>query len=697
MSAVDFGFFHRAGACLAGKIGPLRVSWDRHHGGVQTIRTTRGAGPLRIATRLRVTKDDRSMLLRQEADPDPRLVICEEGPERIALRAMYSLVDPAGRYHGDGLTDTIVYADGQVQLVFGLRLVDRTAHDKVSDAWVDVEAGGDVSAVHLGTRNARVLQADELAAGQTYRFGRGLPGRSVVLESPRGAAAFGWYSDDGKETDNLGGVGLWHGPGDRSPYYDTWGHLYDQWRGSAGWSAHPTGRLALGSSREGAALCWHWLRGATEPCGEKFGLRALISLFFAADVRTGKQRVASMQRPVVPRANGAEFRCLDVVEDALLYRKTEKEMSLTFPRDREARRARVRVFGLEGRGAVVIETNGKRLTPQLLSLGGMTDDPYGPNLARPGDRFAPLIGDLNKGPCHAVFSVPLSARGKTVVTVREAPGINLAYAKWDDRQTYVIRSSALPHVPMAAFSTRTVCLHDLRGAAGREPALIRVPLYWYPTNVQTRGECTNELRRLRVGANGPEALSLEVTSTDPNRRARATVGIDLPTPRRAVLVRVRTRLHVLKPLDLPAIQYLNSFPSNSWQPEDWPDDWVVLLTTDGRKMCEPFKEPRDKRKKWDHIRTWKGRLVFVQGAADRGNIFILAENRKPARQLNGYMLCPVWLDSHFTFEGLKAPVKPGTSFETRYTIGIYGDRGLCRASAVELGKLALKNGRLPFA
>jgi len=697
MSAVDFGFFHRAGACLAGKIGAVRASWDRHHGGVQTVRTTRGIGPLRIATRLRVTKAGRSMLLRQEADPDPRLIICEEGPERIALRTMYSLVDPAGRYHGDGLTDTIIYADGQVQLVFALRLVDSTAHDEVTDAWTEVEAGGDIPAVHLGTGNARVLKADDLAAVRSYRLGRGLPGRSVVLEGRRGAAAFGWYGDDGKETYNLGGVGLWHGPRDRAPYYHTWGHLYGQWVGAAGWAAHQTGCLAVGAGDSGTALRWHWLCGASEPCGEKFGLKAIISLFFAGDVGAAKQRVASLQRPVVPRASGSELHCLDVVEDVLLYRKTEKEMRLAFPPDRERRRARVRVFGLEGSGPVVVEANGRRLSPQLLSLGGMTDDPYGPNLARPGDRFTPIIGDLGRGPYHAVFSVPLSGRRKTVVTVREVPGVSLAYAKWDDRQTYVIRSSALPHAPLAAFSTRTVCLHDLRGAAGREPALIRVPLYWYPTNVQTRGECTNELRRLKASTDDPAALSLEATSTDPNGRARSTVRVDIPAPDRAVVVRARARLRILKPLDLCAVQYLNTFPTNSWQPEDWPDDWVVLLTADGRRVYEPFKEPRDRRKPWDHIRTWRDRLVFVQGAADRGNIFILAESRKPAKQLNGYMLCPVWLDSHFTFEGLKPPVEPGTVFEALYTIGIHGDRRLCRASALELGELALQSGRLPFA
>jgi hypothetical protein len=274
--------------------------------------------------------------------------------------------------------------------------------------------------------------------------------------------------------------------------------------------------------------------------------------------------------------------------------------------------------------------------------------------------------------------------------------MHLAYVKWDDRRSYVLRSDDLPGVPLAAFSSRTLCLHDLRGRAGAAPALVRVPLYWYPTNVQTRGHCVNELERLRLTANGPDRVALRITSVDPNRRARSTFTADIRRTASAVTVATRARLKVLSRLDLPALQYLNAFPAGSWQPEDWPDDWVVLATSDGREACEHFKEPRDRRRQWDDIRRWTGRLAFVQGAAGRGNIFILAESRKPADQPNGYMLCPVWLDSHFTMEALPAPLEKGTELEAAYQIGVLGDAGLCRAEALTLAREALTAGRLPL-
>jgi len=86
------------------------------------------------------------------------------------------------------------------------------------------------------------------------------------------------------------------------------------------------------------------------------------------------------------------------------------------------------------------------------------------------------------------------------------------------------------------------------------------------------------------------------------------------------------------------------------------------MGSDGRRTWYPFKERRPGRGEGDDLRRWTGRLFFAQGAADRGNIFILAQSGRPARQPHGYMLCPVWLDSHFTIEQLKTPVEAGASF-----------------------------------
>jgi hypothetical protein len=148
--------------------------------------------------------------------------------------------------------------------------------------------------------------------------------------------------------------------------------------------------------------------------------------------------------------------------------------------------------------------------------------------------------------------------------------------------------------------------------------------------------------------------------------------------------------------DLEQIQYLNSFPRGSWQPADWPDEWVVVMDGRGRIMQEWFKEPRARRRVGRDIRLWRDRLVLIQGAADRGNIFVLVQNRRPRGQVHGYMLCPIWLDSHFSLEKLKVPVRRGASFEVAYAIGIWGHKGLSRAEAIRIGQRALATGALGF-
>jgi len=199
---VDLGFFRRAGENTEGLIGPLRVLFDRHRGGVATLtfatdesratgslsvplaacppvsrvaraddlkppvahiepRSGATLGPVRLAARVRLLKDGQPIWLRQEADPDPRLIIAEQGPIRIWMRVMFSLLDESGNYHGDGLTETILYNDGEVRLAFCLRLVDSFMHDTVTDAWIEMDVAGDVTGGRIGAKRLADLPRDK--------------------------------------------------------------------------------------------------------------------------------------------------------------------------------------------------------------------------------------------------------------------------------------------------------------------------------------------------------------------------------------------------------------------------------------------------------------------------------------------------------------------------------------------------------
>jgi len=716
------GTFGRQGGSIIGRIGPLTARWDRHRGGVLAIAHRppgpgRRAGPsVEFTACARVTKEHHPWLVSQANDSDARLIFCEEGPERLVMRVMYALVDDRGQYHGDGVCYAVLWANGDAHIATAIRFVDLTAHDTVTDAWVEARLPEQPDAVEVGTRSRTRLSPARLRGPRWFRLPGGVPGRSVVARSADACVAFAWFNDGGNCYEDLGGVGAWAGPGSEAPYYDRWGHLYEQWGGETGWRAHESAALGLAGAEDGFAFTWHWLRDVQEKATPNMAFRALLALRFGDEVEavpsrrrpssarqrpraqpTGRphvrDRLNAFHNPIVPVVEGGEFRCLDVLENALVVKKTAEVTKLTFRRDALGRTAHVRLYGLSGTGGVMVGARGSPIVPHLVSHGGVTDDPYGPNHIRPGDRHAPLIGDPAVPPDEVVFSVPLSRRGKTIVTVRETPGINLAYLKWDDRRTFVIRASGLD-APLAEFSARTLCLHNLRARADIRPALVRLPLYWYQCNASTPLHCLNILETLRLQANGPEALRFELVSHNRGQRARSTMGVVIPAVSAAPVVRVNARLDVLRQWDLPAIQYLNSFPGNSWQPRDWPRDWVVLVDTAGHVTERFFKERLDGERRGDPLIEWRDRLVFVQGAADCGNIAIYVANTSPARQRHAYRLCSVWLDSHFEVVNPKAPLRAGRRFETEYVLAVGGDQRLTRAQAGDIARKALSAGTL---
>ncbi|MCG3180248.1 MAG: hypothetical protein BIFFINMI_02606 [Phycisphaerae bacterium] len=714
---VDLGFFRRCGACSEGVIGRLSALFDRHRGGVVTIRAAGvSASPVTVAARVRVRAAGRDLLLRQEDDPDPRLIVCEQGPERLWMRVMWSLVGPDGAYHGDGLSETILYADGEVRLAFGLRLVG-TAHDAVTDAWVETGLGGAATGGQVGLRTPAALDAGK---ARSYAFKRQLKHRYVVVAGAKGGVAFGFYSLDGAPTDQLGtGKGIyWSAAGDRAPWYDTWGHLYGQWNGHSGWGAFDSGRIVVtpgepGSLKQpgrGVTLQWKWLHEANEPTGEVFGLRAMLGLFFGKSADAAVARVKAFQNPVLPtRCENAEFRCYDVVEGTLLFR-TAGMARMVFSKARGGRRVRLRLFGMPGPDTLGCEIDGQPVIAQHLQLGGQTDDPYGPNLARPGDRFMPQIGQVARPVSETVLTAALSRSAATTVDLGWLGPAVLAYVKWDDREVYGVHPRRLDGGPAMLFSPRTLCLHDVRAGEecwprvndaeptrrrSAEPALVRVPLYWYPTNVATRGQCSTEVRRLRLSEDDDGQLILAVESQTPDGRLRSDVRARLACNLTHVCVEVASRLAVRRDCGLGEMQFLNSFPYNSWRSADWESDWVYTLDADGSETTCFVREPRGRSVVGDQKQHWRRAFFFAQGARERGNVFLLARMPKGAagaRQVGRYVLCRCWLDSHFSLDKLK--LTKGAKFAVDYTLAVAGDRRLSRSEAAEIGRRSLASGKL---
>ena len=135
------GFFEHGRCGLNGKIGPLRLAWDRS--GQLAVSHDRSTLGLQFAVAGSVVAPDGSMrTLAQAHEQNPQWIFVEEGPQRIALRVRYRLYDEKGNYHGDGLHNVFAYADGDLFMAFAVAFADQAAHRCIADAWLSARPTG---------------------------------------------------------------------------------------------------------------------------------------------------------------------------------------------------------------------------------------------------------------------------------------------------------------------------------------------------------------------------------------------------------------------------------------------------------------------------------------------------------------------------------------------------------------------------
>ena len=81
------GLFTREGRYLVGRIGDLKLKWDRHAGGKLVVAFRVESGSIEVGDFTMGAKVEKSSLC-SASDPDPRLIVVEAGPHRLVLRAL---------------------------------------------------------------------------------------------------------------------------------------------------------------------------------------------------------------------------------------------------------------------------------------------------------------------------------------------------------------------------------------------------------------------------------------------------------------------------------------------------------------------------------------------------------------------------------------------------------------------------------
>ena len=680
-----WGVFITPGRFLKTEIGSVQAAFDREAGGALCFGEIGAERRISIGTRVRLdctySKDDgnygQTVLLKQENDHAPRITFLEEGPERVALRVLYDLLDEAGHYHGDGLQEVWMYPEGDLFLTLGLRLVDQTAHTVVRDAWFEVRADSGYSEAIVGTETFSRIPLSKDDGDQFFSFGRELPQKCLILY--RGQERFlgvYWKNDVGRRPFQLD-----YG---RPPFYKKWPHLVDQWSvqpfEEQGWRLDPSAGLSLEQKKEMTRIGVHWLRGAEREIGPRMDLIGLLALSLSDNVDDLKRRIVHHQNPFRPEVSGGEFRYYEEVDGAYEVIKTDPNgVHIAFPPDAYERTVRLKLFNLKGDGAIKVFRNGVLVQPQLVSYGDRTDDPLVPVMVHPH-------GSADE----AILSFKLQSDGPTEVTLEETEGIHAAYQMRDCLRTIIPWRSGNAGFGDLEFSLADGKARNIRKPGQKSEAVTEHPLYWFFGCAHSPFHYLNQLRGFSIIENGPDVVRFYYESANYGDRARSEYWVSIPYHREIFRMEVKSRFTALKQWDLPTIEFYDLFPFQTIDPSQWYYDYLLFI--DG---IHPTRKVLTKKPnlKMNVLDFW-GRCFFAFMASDRGDILTLVKNPHPEDIPMRASLCGHWIDLHLDILPEVLPVPVGAVYEVETVVEIYGDNRTSDEDIEHIARQALETGEI---
>jgi len=645
------------------------------------------------------------VLLRQENDPRPKFIFLEEGPERIALRVLYSLYDDLGHYHGDGMQEVWIYRHGDIFLALGVRLVDQASHSVLQDAHIEIEQADRVKSVEVGASEPSILIGEELHTGAFFPFGQALPGKYVILDGERGHMALHWASDRGRIYNPVFWVDH------KAPFYEKWPSFFDQWSinqmETMGWLNNRTSGLEVRGEEGGCKLRFCWARKAGQALGPRHDLRALLALSIGAGRDELVEVIRAHQEPISLSVEGGVCRCYDEQDGCYEIRKDAEEATVVLPASWDERLVRLRFFNLIGEGAIEVEVDGKPYQPQLISYGARTDDP-----------LVPLLVESHGPADEALVVTCLRPDREVKVVLREGEGMNASYQMRDDRRNLVIfgtydRVSPLPpgEGPLSVgeviyrashdrergtleFSLRDGKARHIRGIGKRKPAIEELPLHWLYNCAASPFHYVNILKSFKLLKNGPDEVIFDYMSVNRSERVRSEYIVRVPYRKDVLRLEIKAIFTVLVQWDLPTIEYLDIFPFNTLDPRRWFYEGVIYLSPKGDMMDIAIK---------DDVRSWRGRrwefrgtCFFAMLPSERGNILMLIRNPKPEGIVSRAVLCCNWIDLHLDFVVDEVPIPKGSTYEVEMVIDIYGDGKTTKEEIIEIGRRAMAIGDIVY-
>jgi len=599
--AVSAAWEPRQGGCLAVRRGTLGVSLDVHVGG-------RLAGsPLE---------------LRQSDDVQPTLVPLEEGPERVGVRSLWSLVDASGSGFGEAMQDAFVTRRGEVFLAVALRIVTRA--DLVVDR----------AALHFELSGVEELVTDDAA---------------LVARGGADSLLVTWPLGRGRRHDTL----LWRQA--EAPFYERWPPLFDQWSLDAatfGWDRFGAGGATAETTEAGgASASLSWIDHGEVSALPQLDLRGLVWLGLGPEAEL-RRLAAAHEEPLEPRVEGGRLRCYDELDGAYeIAVGNRDDCTIEFPADPLERPLRARLFGLRAEGGFEVEPEADLL---LLSERGRVDDPLVSIEAAAGQRAD-----------EALLALRAHAARPTRVSLRAREGLHVAYQRRDKRRRLTVHHPRDSERPVATLNLASLRLTGLRLPGRERPAVYDAPLFWMRYLPKASAHVADRLRTFELLESSPDLLAVAVSSETPDGLVRSRYRLEFPYRPDDVEVRIRAELEGAASWGLPTFEFADIFPEDGIDPARWEYERIAFVGPEGTRLVEtrrpypglaerlPFPASVLEALPTGHALPGCGPWTFahtsavVLGGSDRGTIVALSTNGNAEGVEHLATFCEHWADVHF--------------------------------------------------
>jgi len=644
-------------------------------------------GPVAVRVRLTCTAqaeaDDyqKSVLIKQEYDCQPRLSFLEEGPQRVALRVEYRLLDELGHYHGDGLLEAYLYPEGDLVFQNALRLIDNLSHSVVQDAWLELPVAN-CSGGELGTGDRLQFDASSpVCVGLQDE----LPGRYALLGTKGGpSAALYWHAHE-----DLFDWAASHGI--TPPYYEKWPRKYDQGWGArtASWPTHPSARLCVEPTDGGMVTRLQWLTDQQLPAS---GLccRGIAVLSLADSAAELRRRVGWFQNPVLPEATeGAVFRQFDEADGALEIAQKEAQARIVLPADAEERVVRFRIFRNLRHpfhaGAITLTCDGQPLRAQLISEGEYTDDPL---VVTPFHKHGTTD--------EAIASVSLRADGPRVIEYHEQAGVQACYQRRSEHRNIVFWSDKNPRRGLFELSLADLRARHFVSHGQTEPAIWENELTGFLCSYIFERDYMVNLREFRIEKNGPDAVELYWRSVNGNDRCQSETWLRVPYDYPRFRMEVALRVTVLESWTHNRLEVYDIFPYPTRIPRNWHYQTLLHANTEGGLWITEPQAGFDSLITEGPANQFTGAALFTMFASDLGNLVVYMHDIEPPGTVVHHGLCYNYTDHHVTLDLKEAP-QPGDVFGIKYELELFGDAQTTLEQVKQIAEQSLQAGgiRIP--